>query len=172
MTYSELLIDIKNRIDEVDEDEQIDKIIIPAINYAYHLICTTVCKKDKTISFDLSKKINKLPNDFKSLITAISDDRELTQLEYDIKGNLFIRRSGEIKKPIEVYYVAKPSPIPTSGEIDLSYGDVYPIIVYSCYVFYSTKKRVELAMMLLQEFNNYLIANGVAIETNIQQGGN
>ena len=153
MTFKEIVDLTKNRIDEVDEDEQIDIIVKNAINFAYSLLFVKVDNDIKTSSLTYSDVI-KLPSDLYSIIRLASGTTELNEFDYDLKGNFIIIRNSSLKSNLSISYSYYPAKLTADTDV-INLKDIFCIAlsIYASYVYYIYRKKTDVAAMLLNEWN-------------------
>lgn len=164
MTFKEVLDMARNIIDEVDVDSQIDVILKNAINYAYLNISNTVDKKSKTIEIPYSK-VYVLPIDCNSIIDIFSGDYILSMLDYSVKSDAIIFHKKH--NPMTLLYTKTITPLKTDGDIldvDDRYG--FACAMYGAYAYSVHRKRIELASLLLSDYNNILSNKKTMLEVN------
>lgn len=164
MTFKDILDMARNIVDEVDEDEQVDVILKSAINYAYLNIITLVDKKSKVVDVTYSK-IYTLPDDFFSIIDVFSGDEVLSPLDYSLKSNVIIfhKKYDNIK----LLYTNTTEPFVNDTDefgLDDRYG--LACAMYGAYVYSVHRKRIELASVLLSDYNNILNNKQKRVEVN------
>ena len=144
----------KNLIDEIDEDSQIDIILKNAINFAYLNIATTIDKKVTTKEIPYSK-VTTLPEDFNTLIEAISGEEILNSLDYSLKSNVMIFHKKY--DTINLVYTKTIPPLSVdTDELQIDNRYCFACAMYGAYAYSVHRKRTELASLLLSDYNNIL----------------
>ncbi|MDD6769693.1 hypothetical protein [Inconstantimicrobium porci] len=154
MRFIDVINTCKNIIDETDEDEQIDAIVKPAINYAYLRIATTVDKRTKVANINYSKLVE-VPKDFASLVDIISGEDVLGETDYTIKANMIIFH--EKFDNLKLIYSKTITPLVNDNDV-LDIDDRYCLgcALYGCYCYFVYRKKVEVAQLLLSDWNALL----------------
>lgn len=164
MTFKEVLDMARNIIDEIDTDPQIDVILKSAINYAYLNIVNTIDKKSKTVEIPYSK-VYTLPKDCNSIVDIFSGDYILSMLDYSVKSNAVIfHKKYEV---LTLLYTRTINILKADGDIldlDDRYG--FACAMYGAYAYSVHRKRVELASVLLSDYNNLLNNKKTMLEVN------
>lgn len=157
MNFKEVLDMTRNIIDEVDVDEQIDVIIKNAINFAYLNIINKIDKKSETIDVVYSK-IYKLPSNCNSIIDIFSGDNVLSYVDYSVKSDVIIfhKKFDNLK----LLYTKSVAPLVLDTDV-LEIDDRYCLAcaMYGAYVYSIHRKRIELASILLSDYNNLIKDN-------------
>ena len=134
MTKTEILTTVKNRIDETDEDTQIDSIIETAFDYCYRRDAGNLDKRLNQAFLPIVNGLATLPEDIlniEKLTPSLSgSDRRI--------GNSVITDKTGIFELIYSYV----RPIPTdTEELDMDETLQYLIILYCCIAYYEYKKK-------------------------------
>lgn len=158
MNLGEVITLTNNIIDEVDYDEQIESIIKNAINYAYLTIATKIDKRSEIIDITCSK-IVKLPSNCNSVIDIFADDYILSSSDYSIKSDNIIFHNSDFST-LKLLYNKNISPLVNNDDI-LEIDDRYcfACAMYGAYVYSIHRKRIELAGLLLSDYNRLLSDN-------------
>lgn len=164
-TFLELLTFTKNRVNFIDEDEQVDMILKEALNYAY----TTISKQFKTIQtayLPIIEGVAVLPED---CLEVISIDPALTGSD-KIKGaNIMTQHEGTLA----VSYVGTIDPLQKDTDVlDIPQQYIYPISTYACSVYYGFKKKLDLAdfhfSQYMQTLEELKVADEYGVNNQIQ----
>lgn len=145
MTFKELIDLTKNRVNEVDPDEQVDLIIKSAINEAY----IEVSKRDKRLSTAYIPIINgvaTLPEDIQDIELV---EPELLTGDRKIGNNILTSRTGTFKI---TYSALRDKLVNDNDEPDINPRFVYALSSYACYAYYLHRKKLEVANQYLNEF--------------------
>lgn len=167
MSYKTLkeIIDLtKNRINFVDPDEQVDGIILNAINHAYMFDLSKVEPSFNKAYVPVINGTAPLPDDLHS-IEKISPS--LLDSEYR-KGNSII---SDRSVTFEVLYIVAPEPLVNDNdEPQLTLKSRYLLSTYACYEYFTFKKKSEVAQYYLgaYEREKNKIYSSDNIEKNIQ----
>lgn len=156
-TFGQLLEFTKNRVNFIDEDEQVDMILKEALNYAY----STISKQIKTLQtayLPIIEGVAVLPED---CLEVISIEPALTGSD-KIKGaNILTTHEGTLT----VSYVGIIDPLTKDTDIlDIPTQYAYPISTYGCSIYYGFKKKMDLAEFYMANYYQTLEELKVADE--------
>lgn len=140
-TFEELLMYTKNRVNFIDEDEQVDMILKEAINFAY----TTISKEIKTMQTAYLPVIDG--------VAILPDDcLEVLKIEPDLYASDRIKGSNIMTKhegTLTVSYVGTIDRLEKPKDVlDIPQQYVYPISTYACSQYYAFKKKADLSDFL------------------------
>lgn len=150
MNFKEIIDLTKNRIDETDDDPQIDMIVKNAINHSYMF---DMVKRDPRVVVAYVPVINgtaTLPDDINKVISITPE------LEYNERriGNVIITNRTVT---FTVIYSTVPEPLVNDTDIpDISTKYHYSMSTYACYEYFASKKKAPLAQMFQSTYMNEL----------------
>lgn len=149
MNFKDILDLTKNRIDELDEDEQIDIIIKNAINEA-QIEIAEIDTRFQTNYIPVINGAATLPDDLYK-IEKITP--ELIEGEYQ-KGNAIF---SDRNTTFTIVYSSVPETLESdTDEPSISIKNHYLLSTYACYTYYSYKKKNNIAQIYLAEYQNAL----------------
>lgn len=145
-TFGELLTYTKNRVNFIDEDEQVDMILKEAINQSY----TTISKQIKTLQTAYLPVIDG--------VALLPDDcLEVIKLEPELYASDRIKGSNILTKhegTLTVSYVGTIDRLEKPQDVlDIPQQYIYPISTYACSQYYAFKKKLDIADYL---YGNYM----------------
>lgn len=146
MNYGEVIENVKNIIDETDEDTQIDSIIKSSVNEAYQELCRVDIKLS-TSYIPVINGIATLPDD---LINIVDISPKLTGTDR-IVGN-FIISSLESEMYTVIYNYRRDVLSAVEDELDLDLGLHYALVMYASSIYFKHRKRVELSQLFNMEY--------------------
>lgn len=155
MNLKQVMDLVNNIIDETDYDEQVDIIVKNAINYAYLTIASKIDKRSETVDL-VYTKVYKLPKDCNTVIDIFSDDYVLSSTDYSVKSDSIIFHNKEHLN-LKLLYSKNISPLINETDI-LEIDDRYcfACAMYGAYAYSVHRKRIELAGLLLSDFNRLI----------------
>lgn len=169
MTFLEVLTLVKNRVNETDEDEQINIILKNAINYAYLTLRKKVDLRTTEITIPvIGMGAIKLPADFMGVVTMKDNDGYLlNRNDVVIVADTIMTLREEITSII-LTYIKAPAMLTTDNTV-MELKDIYCLAcsIYACYSFYTYKKKVEIANLVANEFNSLLKTDGILIRNGV-----
>lgn len=165
MNLQEVLELTNNIIDETDYDQQIETIVKNAINFAYLTIANKIDKKSELIPISYSKVV-KLPTNCTSVIDVISGDYVLSNIDYSIKSDSIIFHTKEYSD-LKLLYNKNIAPLINGTDtLDIEDRYCFACAMYGAYVYSVHRKRIELASLLLSDYNN-LLSNNTTTELEV-----
>lgn len=150
MKYSELIELTKNRIDELDVDEQIDLIIENAINHSYLFDLSSLDSRVSSSYIPVINGIATLPDDINKIISINPS------LEYGERrvGNAILSNRNIT---FTVIYTTVPTPLINDTDTpDLSEKYHYSMSTYACYEYFMHRKKNTLAQMFYDTYQREL----------------
>lgn len=146
MTFKELLDLTKNRIDETDEDTQIDSILKNAINHAYIFDLSLKDQHVKSAYITPINGVATLPSD---ILKVINITPGLVYGESRI-GNVIVS-SRDVDFTVIYSVVPKPL-VADTDKPNISEKYHYCLSTYACYQYYNFKKKSTQAQMMYQDY--------------------
>lgn len=163
MNYRDILNLVYSFIDELDNDEQIIKIIKEAVNHAYLTIANDIDKKSTTITLPYSKIID-LPQDINTIIDIASENKLLSTRDYSIKANKIIMHTSKYST-LDLYYTKKATKLVSDTDIvNVDDRYTYNIVLYGAYAYALHRKKIELANLLSKDMNELIKNNFVPMK--------
>lgn len=154
---------VNNIIDETDYDIQVETIIKNAINYAYLTIVSKVDKRSELAELTYSK-IVKLPKNCNTVIDIISGNNVLSKVDYTIKSDNIIFHNNRYND-LKLLYNKNINPVVNDEDVlDIDERYCFACAMYGAYAYSIHKKRIELASLLLADYNNLLNDKSAKVE--------
>ena len=147
MTKLELVTAVKNIIDELDTDTQIDSIINSGIDFAYRYDLAKIDKRLSTSYLPVVNGMATLPSDMLS-IESISP---VLGTSDRIVGNAILTAQDTT---FTLIYSLVRDVLSDKDELDLNQGLINSVISYCCYMYYKYKKKLDVANQYIQEYEN------------------
>lgn len=168
MILKDVIYLVNNIVDETDYDIQVETIIKNAINYAYLTIASKIDRRSELIDITYSKVL-KLPKDCNSVIDILCGNDVLSQVDYSLKSDSIIFHSDRYKTGLKLLYNKNISPVTSeTSELDIDERYCFACAMYGAYAYSIHKKRIELASLLLSDYNN-LISNDSTSSLEVNQ---
>lgn len=147
-TFGDLLELAKNRIDEVDPDPQIDKIIKEGINHAYLFKIPKADKRLKTMTLTVNNGMVNIPSE---VFRIEKFNPSLSGSDYRVGDTLFVDlKDGST---MTIIYEANREPLISEMETpEVSDRAKYLLSTYGCYAYHMHRKRANISMSFLREF--------------------
>lgn len=145
MTKTEILTTVKNRIDETDEDTQIDNIIETAFDYCYRRDLGKLDKRISTAYLPIINGVATLPEDLMD-IEKITPSLGLTDRK--VGNSILTDNTGTFNL---IYSYIRTAPGDTE-ELDMDETLQYLIVLYCCIAYYEYKKRAETTQLYLNKY--------------------
>jgi hypothetical protein len=166
MTFKEIYKMTVRKAGARENNSYGNDIIKNAINYAYVLLATQVDKKVTSKDVAYAKVIT-VPSDFASLVALLDGSIELSELDYDLKGNAIVMHIDEddVTSPMKLHYIQSPAKLVADSDT-VSINDVCcsAISTYGAYAYALSSGELQKATLLLGEFNNFLKTYGISVE--------
>lgn len=163
MNYGEILDLVYSFIDELDNDEQIIKIIKEAVNHAYLTIANDIDKKSALITIPYSKVID-LPEDSNTIIDISSGNKILSNRDYSIKADKIVMHTNKYNS-LDLYYTLKANKLVLDSDVvNIDDRYIYNIVLYGAYAYAVHRKKVELANLLSKDMNELIKNNFVPMK--------
>jgi hypothetical protein len=146
MTFKEILDLTKNRIDELDESEQIDIMLKGAVNHAY---IYELAKYDKRVSSAFVPVINglaTLPDDIDAVESIspslVKGEKRLGNVITSSRSVTFTVLYSTVKEPL----------VNDTDELDMSNKFKFILSSYACFVYFQYRKKADIANMYYNEY--------------------
>lgn len=145
MNKSAVIAATKNRIDEVDVDDQIDSIIADAFDYSYRY---DLGKLDKRFSNAYCPVVNGmavLPDDILD-VEQVTPALLITEKR---RGNVIM--SAQDVTFAVLYSIVRPDPSDTE-ELDMDLSLQHMIMFYCCSAYYDYKRKLDISNQYITEY--------------------
>lgn len=162
MKFSEILDQIKNIIDETDEDEQIDVIIKSAVNHAYLFDLAPLLPNIETYYIPAVQGIVELPFESVRIIKTVP---ELKSEDKKVGKNLIVSNDTLYTITCGINYKKL---VNDDDEVMIPDQFTYLLVKYACYMYFEHRKKVEVAQSFLQEYKLGLDSTKEQLENELE----
>lgn len=145
INFGQILELTKNRIDELDQDDQIDAIIKSAVNKAYADL-SEVVKTFTTAYVPVINGMATMPDDLNKVIKI---SPALEDGEFVDDKTIFSDRNVTFTI---VYSSIPEALVNNSDEPEIPEKYHYILSTYACYSYYLSKKRLDIAQVHLNDY--------------------
>lgn len=149
MIFKEIQEIINNMIDEIDYDEQVDIIIKSALNQAY----SKLCKEDKRLNRAFIPIIDGVATLPSNLLSIVESTPKLDGIDKVVGNKIITDKTGMLD--IKYNYIRKKL-VNDEDKIDLHDILQDAMISFACAKYYKHRKKIDIASMYMQDFNESL----------------